>query len=629
MSESSEHSSSTFGLALLSMGIVFGDIGTSPLYALKETFDPTYGIPLTTNNILGGCSSIFWVLMIVVTLKYVTFILKATNKEEGGIMAMLALVSTAIRGKPNIRRVMITLGLSGAALFYGDAVITPAISVLSAVEGLKIGSAIFEPYTVIISVIIILGLFIFQRSGTGFIARFFAPVCIVWFLVIGMIGLIHIVQFPTVLLALNPVYAFDFLTTHGVSSFLVIGAVLLVFTGAEALYADVGHFGLKAIRLAWLMVFPTLILNYFGQGALLMHSPQALENPFYMACPEWALYPMVIIATLATIIASQAVISGTYSITWQAMQLHYLPRMQVFHTSAEEMGQIYMPVVNWILLIAVLITIISFGSSDRLAFAYGIAVSGTMLTTTLLAFFVMRYDWKYSLWTSMIITIFFGCIDGIFFSASLLKVFHGGWFPLTLAVFMFLLMKIWRRGREIVSSRREENPENLVEFLKKLQENKPVPKRVLGTAIFFCQFPDNVPQALIHNLKHNKIMHQHVVFLTLSEEETPFISEKERFCIKVIQDGCYRLTLRFGFKEEPHIPRALNLCIKEGYTFLDEDEVSFFISHETLLISRRTRNMILWQKKLFTTLVRNQRNVGEYFHLPSDRVIRLGSQIEI
>lgn len=619
--------SNTSALALLALGIVFGDIGTSPLYALKETFNPAYNIPLTFDNILGGCSCIFWALMLVVMLKYITFILRATNKGEGGIMAMLALVSASLRGKPKTRKIMLAVALCGAALFFGDSVLTPAISVVSAVEGLVIGSSIFDACAVPFAVAIMLVLFYFQHRGTAFMGRFFGPICLVWFGSIAVVGLWNIIHFPQILWALNPFYAIRFLATHGVSSLWVLSSVLLAFTGAEALYADVGHFGQKAIRMAWFFVFPALILNYLGQGALLMHSPNSLTNPFYLACPAWSLYPMVFIATLATIIASQAVISGTYSIASQAMLLRYFPRMKIVHTSSAEMGQIYIPVVNWILFIAVTLTLINFKSSENLASAYGIAVAGTMLTTTLLAFSVVRYDWKYPLWLTLLLISVFFIVDIVFFSASLLKIFDGGWYPLTIALLMLILMQTWRKGREIVTARREENPEDLLGFLKTLLKDKTV-KRVDGVAVFFCQFPNNVPHAFAHNVKHNKVLHKHVLFLNLLEEDVPIVNEKNRVQMKKIHDGCYHLSMSFGFKEERNIIKALNLCLKEGYDFLEE-EASFFLSNENLLLSRRTRNMLPMRKRVFIFLVRNQRSIAEYFYLPSDRVIQLGTQIEI
>lgn len=624
---SSKSRSSTSALAFLALGVVFGDIGTSPLYALKETFNPNHGIPLTELSILGGCSSIFWALMLVVMLKYITVILRATNKGEGGVMAMLALASSVVRPNSRRRRIVIGLGLLGAALFYGEAVITPAMSVLSAIEGLEIGSASFKSYTVLISVFIITALFFLQRYGTSFIGRYFGAVCSVWFAAIAAVGLVNIVRFPKILMAMNPYYAFEFLTTHGAASFLVLGSVILAFTGAEALYADVGHFGRKAIRAAWFMVFPALILNYFGQGALLMSTPEALINPFYLACPAWALYPMIGLAALATIIASQAVISGAYSVTWQAIQLHYLPRMQVRHTSDKTMGQIYIPAVNWILLLAVLVTMITFGTSARLAAAYGISVAGTMLASTLLVSFVIRYDWKFPLWWTLCIVIFFACIDSMFFASSALKVLHGAWFTLALGMLSLVVMKTWNRGREIVVMRRKEYcSENLSDFLKLLLQSPP--HRVPGTSVFFCQFPENVPGALTHNLKHNKVLHQNVVFLTLSKESVPCIAEKDRWVMTKLEDSCYQLIVKFGFNEEFNVPKVLADCARHGYDFLN-DQLSYFLNDERLVINDRSKSMMLWRKILFVILVATQKNAAEHYHLPSNQVIRLASHIEI
>lgn len=619
--------SRTTGLAFLALGVVFGDIGTSPLYALRETFNPNYGIPLTQEAILGGCSSIFWVLIFIVTLKYMTVILRATNKGEGGIMAMLALASSVVKPNSWRRSMVITLGLIGTALFYGEAVITPAMSVLSAVEGIEVGSTSFKSFILPLSLIILIALFSCQRYGTALIGRYFGAICSIWFLSIALIGLYNIVQYPFILYALSPYYAFKFLATHGLASFLVLGSVLLAFTGAEALYADVGHFGRKAIQFAWFMVFPALILTYLGQGALLLRDPTALSNPFYLACPSWALYPMIALATCATIIASQAVISGAYSVTWQAIQLHFLPRMQVFHTSNETMGQIYIPAVNWILLLTVLITLFMFQTSERLASAYGISVAGTMLTSTLLVSFVIRYDWKFPLSFTLIIVGFFVFIDGAFFSSTFLKIFHGAWFTLTLALLSFIVMKTWKRGREVVLKRRKEYcSENLFDFLGLLLKSPP--HRVPGTAIFFCQFQENVPAALTHNLKHNKVLHEHVVFLTLSKESVPRISVKERWSMSCLQENCYQLIVKFGFNEEFNIPKVLKACADAGYSFLN-DQLSYFLSDERLLINKRSKSMMLWRKILFSILVTTQKNAAEHYHLPSNQVIRLASHIEI
>lgn len=621
---------STPALALLATGIVFGDIGTSPLYALQGAFDSTHGMPPTLENILGGCSCVFWALMMVVTLKYVSFILRVTNKNEGGIMAMLALASSAIKHKPHLQRWIIILGLVGVTLFYGDAVLTPAISVLSAVEGLSVGSNDFAAFTVPIALMILFLLFCFQWRGTAQIGRFFGPICVLWFLSIAIIGIENIIQYPAILYALNPLCALRFLIIHRELSFYILGFVLLAFTGAEALYADVGHFGQKAIRLAWFLIFPCLILSYFGQGALLIHSPQAVTNPFFLACPHWALYPMVVLATLATIIASQATISGAYSMTSQAIQLHYLPRMHIRHTSSEEMGQIYIPVINWIVLAAVLLTVITFRSAQNLASAYGVAVCGTMITTTLLAFFVMRYHWKYSLLLSLTIIAPFAIVDLTFFTAGILKILSGGWFPLGIAFCIFILIRTWRNGRKILLTHRKETSDSLMHFLQKLfsSSSKHPIIRVSGTAIFFCHDLHYVPRAFQRNLKHNKIIHQHVIFLNLSEEDSPYIADDERIEFSPLIDNCYILTLRFGFKQDPRILKALRLCVKQGYDFIAHEDLSFFFSHETFLLKRRKHNMPLWRKRLFSFLARNQRNAADFFHLPSDSVMLLGTQIE-
>lgn len=625
-------SSTTAKLAFLALGVVFGDIGTSPLYALRETFNPNHGIPLTMDAILGGCSAIFWALMLVVTLKYITVILRATNHGEGGIMAMLALASSVLPKNSRRWQCVILLGFVGAALFYGEAVITPAMSVMSAVEGLEIGSASFKSFTVLISVIIIIALFTFQRHGTSFIGRYFGVICSTWFIAIALVGIYNIVQYPQILLALSPHYAIHFITAHGFASFLVLGSILLAFTGAEALYADVGHFGKKAIRFAWFMVLPSLVLTYFGQGALLMRTPSAVANPFYLACPSWFLYPMIGLATMATIIASQAVISGTYSVTWQAIKLHYLPRMQVRHTSDETMGQIYIPAVNWILLTTVLVTILMFGSSERLAAAYGISVSGTMLVSTLLVFFVIRYDWKYSLPTTLCIVVFFACVDGAFFTSSFLKIFHGAWFTLTMALFSLTLMLTWRRGRQLVTLQRQKDytgdAGNLKEFLHLLL-SVDSPQRVAGTAVFFCQFPDKVPSALAHNLKHNKVLHEKVVFLNILEATVPYIDDAQRAMVKPIAPDCYTIQIKFGFNEDFDVPAALTLCIDQYSCDYLHQPLSYFLNDENLVVNFNNHSMMLWRKILFSVLVAIQKNAAEYYHLPANQVIRLASHVEI
>ncbi|MBI3571888.1 MAG: potassium transporter Kup [Gammaproteobacteria bacterium] len=619
--------SSTPALALLALGVVFGDIGTSPLYAVKETFNPEHGIPLDVANILGGLSTIFWSLMIVVSLKYVALIMRADNKGEGGIMALLALASSAIRSPTRARTVILMLGVIGAALFYGDAVLTPAISVLSAVEGLEIGTAAFKPYVIPIAVVVLVTLFVFQRHGTAVVGAFFGPICALWFLALGAIGVYNIAQNPIVLQALNPAHALRFVTGHGFASFVVLGAVLLAFTGAEALYADMGHFGKRAIRLAWFgLVLPALVLNYFGQGALLIATPGAIVNPFYHAYPVWALYPMIVLATAATVIASQATISGAYSVTKQAVQLGYLPRTAVQHTSEKEIGQIYVPGINWLLLAAVLAAVVGFGSSSKLASAYGVAVVGTMLIDTILAFFVIRYGWGYPLLVAAFSTGFFILVDVSFFSASLLKIADGGWFPIIVGATIFTVMVTWRHGRELLLSRLRESSVPLEAFLDSLMRNPPA--RVAGTAVFLTSTPGAVPHALLHNLAHNKVLHERVVFLTVVIKDVPWVPASERVHIEDLGNNCFQLTVHFGFKDRPDVMQALDLCREYELEF-QPLQTSFFLSRETVIPSIRYEGMALWRERLFATMARNAGSPVEYFNLPANRVIEVGTQIEI
>jgi KUP system potassium uptake protein len=619
--------SSTAALALLALGVVFGDIGTSPLYAVKETFAPGHGIPLTSANILGGLSTIFWALIVVVSLKYVLLIMRADNRGEGGILALLALATSAVRNRPGVHTTVIVLGVIGASLFFGDAVLTPAISVLSAVEGIEIATEAFKPYVVPIAVTVLVLLFVFQRHGTAVVGAFFGPVCALWFLALGAVGLYHIVGNPAVLGALNPAHALGFVTGHGLASFVVLGAVLLAFTGAEALYADMGHFGKRAIRLAWFgLVLPALVLNYFGQGALLIANPAAIANPFYLSYPEWALYPMIVLATVATVIASQATISGTYSITKQAIQLGYLPRFNIQHTSEKEIGQIYVPGLNWLLLGAVLLAVVGFGSSSKLASAYGVAVVGTMLVTSILTFFVTRYSWGYNLWLSTFATGAFILIDSSFFSASLVKVLEGGWFPIVVGATVFIIMATWRRGRDLLLARLKESSVPLDMFLESLMRHPPT--RVSGTAVFLTSTPNAVPHALLHNLTHNKVLHERVVFLTVIIREVPWVPPAERVTIGDLGNNCFQLTVHFGFKDRPDVMAALEQCREQEMEFKPL-ETTFFLSRETVLASIRQKGMALWRERLFSTMARNASSAVEYFNLPPNRVIELGTQVEI
>ncbi len=615
------------GLTLAALGVVYGDIGTSPLYAAKETFNPEHGIPLGTLNVLGGLSAIFWSLMIVVSLKYVILIMRADNKGEGGIMALLALASSAVRDNPRWYGPIMLLGVFGASLFYGDAVLTPAISVLSAVEGLEVGTAAFKPYVVPIAVGIVIGLFALQRQGTSLVGALFGPVAILWFLAIAALGIRGIAGAPEVLWALNPLYALGFVTQHGWSSFVVLGSVLLAFTGAEALYADMGHFGKGPIRIAWFgLVFPALVLNYFGQGALLITNPKALENPFYLLAPEWALYPLVALATAATVIASQAVISGTYSMTKQAIQLDYLPRMKVTQTSAGEIGQIYIQGANWILLVVIIAAVIGFGSSTRLASAYGVAVSGTMLVTTVLTFFLIRFAWGYNLYLSLAATGFFILIDAAFFSSSLLKVADGGWFPLALGAIVFTVMTTWHRGREMAMARQKGSGTSVQSFLDSQGQNPP--PRVPGTAIFMAGNADAIPHALLRNFACNRVLHEHVVLLTVVIREIPWVSSSERIEARELGHGFHRVIVYFGFMDRPDVSLALDLCRQQRGLAMPPLETWFLLSRTTIIPTRKG-GMSMWRERLFAAMARHASTAGDYFNIPSAQVIELGTKMKI
>jgi KUP system potassium uptake protein len=619
--------SSLAALTLAALGIVFGDIGTSPLYAVKETFSPDHGISLSHANILGGVSTIFWALMIVVSLKYVVLIMRADNRGEGGIMALIALAQKAIKSHQQWRIPLLLIGVFGASLFYGDAVLTPAVTVLSAIEGLEVGTAAFRPYVVPIAVGVLLSLFALQARGTAAVGKLFGPVTMGWFIAIGAAGIYGIVQAPSVLAALNPLHALAFVTNHGRASFVVLGSVVLAVTGAEALYADMGHVGKGAVRIAWFsLVAPALVLNYFGQAALLMVNARAVENPFYLLLPGWALYPMVVLATAASIIASQAVISGAYSLTKQAVQLGFLPRMTVVHTSAKEAGQIYIPSINWLLCAVVIAAVIGFGSSSRLAGAYGVAVTATMLVDTLLTFFVIRYMWNYPLALCILATGFFAIIDLAFFSATLLKIADGGWFPLAIGACVFLTMTTWRRGREILFQRLEEGAVPLKGFLEALFKDPP--HRVPGTAIFLTATPDAVPHALLHNLNHNKVLHERVVFLTVEVRDVPWISFADRVTCESLGHGCWRIRVRYGFMNRPDVTRALELCGALGLEF-DLMETSFFLSRQKIVPVHGGVGMAFWRDRIFAAMARNAGNVTDYFNIPTNRVIELGSRVQI
>lgn len=615
-------------LTLGAIGIVYGDIGTSPLYALKACFGGDHGVATTPENIIGLLSVIFWAAMIVVTLKYVTFILRADNRGEGGILALMALTMRSLSERSNWRMIMIMLGLFGAALFYGDSMITPAISVLSAVEGMALIAPNFSGFVLPITLAIITGLFFIQKHGTSKIGKLFAPVMVIWFLVLAILGVHGILQNSDVLKAINPWYAVQFFLHHRYEAFLSLGAVVLVLTGGEALYADMGHFGIKPIRYAWLgFVFPALMLNYFGQGSLLLSNPAAASNPFYLLAPQWALAPLVILATLATIIASQAVISGAFSVSSQAVQLGFCPRLKVMHTSEKEMGQIYVPVVNWALFLSVFFLVVGFKNSSNLEAAYGIAVTGTMVITTILAFVAMRNIWKEKHHVvGNFILVGFLLVDLVFFSANVIKIPHGGWFPLLVGVILFVMLTTWKRGREILMQRLSEDSLPLDLFIDGVSETSPL--RVEGNAVFMTSNTDGVPHALLHNLKHNKVLHERVVLLTVKTEDIPFVAQKDRLSIIDLGKQFYRITLRYGFKEEPDVPFELDLH-QEAIGFdLNMMETSFFLSRETLIASAMP-GMALWREKLFVAMSKNAQKATDFFKIPTNRVVELGTQIEL
>jgi KUP system potassium uptake protein len=610
-------------LTLAALGVVYGDIGTSPLYALKEVFGSAHHpVPIDGSNVLGILSLVFWALVAVVSIKYIVFIMRANNKGEGGIMALMALV---LRGEkdPARARVLVLMGLFGAALFYGDGLITPAISVLSAVEGLEVATPALKPYVIPATLVVLVALFLIQKRGTGSVGALFGPIMVVWFLTLAVLGTIGIARTPQVLAALNPLHGMRFLATHGALGFLSLGAVVLALTGAEALYADMGHFGARPVRLAWsTFVLPALALNYFGQGALLVADPKSVENPFYLLAPAWALYPLVALATVATIIASQAVISGAFSITQQAMQLGYAPRMDVQHTSSHEIGQVYLPGINRALFLGVTALVLGFGSSTSLAGAYGIAVTGTMAITTVLAFVVARAIWQWSLPASLALFGAFLLVDLGFFSANFVKIVDGGWFPLAFGFGVFALMSTWKRGRELLYHRVEADSIPLPDFVSSAALGCTT---VPGTAVFMTANPDAVPNALLHSLKHYKSLHERVVLLTAVTLDVPHVRPTERVAVESINAQFHKVKVFFGFMDETDLPEALEWCAEQGLR-IDMMDTSFFLGRETL-IPRLGSAMALWREKLFIAMYRNAGSVASYFRLPPNRVVELGSQI--
>ena len=613
------------GLALAALGVVYGDIGTSSLYALKEVFgSPHHPVPITPENVLGILSLVFWALMAVVSGKYVSFITRADNRGEGGIMALMALALRQQKPGSTGRHVIVILGLFGAALFYGDGVITPAISVLSAVEGLGIVTPALERFVIPLALVVLVALFVIQRHGTASVGRLFGPVMMLWFATLAVLGLANIVAAPGVLRALNPGWAMQFFVANPGLGFLSLGAVVLVLTGGEALYADMGHFGRRPIQIAWFgMVLPALLINYFGQGALLLTSPASVTNPFYLLAPGWALYPLVILATMATVIASQAVISGAFSLTLQAMQLGYLPRFQVRHTSESEMGQIYLPAINWLLLAAVIALVLGFKSSSNIAAAYGIAVTGTMLITNLLVFVVARELWGWKLVPTLLCITPFVVIDFAFFSANSIKILAGGWFPLAFGLGVFVLMATWKRGREVLHEKLGQDAIELAPFIASLALGGAT--RVPGTAVFMTGRPQGVPRAMLHSLKHYKVLHERMVIVTIRIFDVPHVPEIDRVEVADLGESFWQVTVQYGFKDEPDLPAALALCAHFGLEF-EMMDTSFFLGRETL-IPRRSREMAYWRVLLFALMFRNASSLTAFFKIPSNRVVELGSQV--
>ncbi|WP_042422843.1 potassium transporter Kup [Comamonas granuli] len=613
-------------LTLAAIGVVYGDIGTSPLYTVKEIFAPHTGVPLDAPHLVGAVSTIFWALMLVVTLKYVVLILRADNHGEGGGLALTALAARAVEQRPALRRGLLLLGVFGATLFYGDSLITPAISVLGAMEGLEVLTPALNPWVVPATVAILIGLFLMQRFGTAVVGRFFGPIIVLWFTVLGAVGAWHIAQEPAILAALNPLHAWGFLSARGWQVFAAVGAIVLALTGAEALYADMGHFGRRPIQIAWTgLVLPSLALNYLGQGALLMGDPAAIQNPFYRQFPEAWLLPALVLATLAAIIASQAVISGTYSLTKQAIQLGFLPRMRVRYTSAREMGQIYMPGVNWALLAGVLTVVLFFRSSSALASAYGIAVTLTMMITTVLTYFVVREGWRLPAPVAIGATAFFLAIDALLVAGCAIKFLDGGWFPLTLGLLLFVLMSTWRRGRELLmdSIRRDGLP--LQDFIAQLDPRSV--HRAERTAVYAVADPDTVPQALLHNLKHNQVLHARNVILTVRFYDVPWIPMERRVDVQALDHGFWRVQVNYGFMNTPDIPKALELTASHGLA-VPLFETSYFLSRETVVPTPGS-GMANWREKLFATMSQNAGGVVEFFRLPGNAVVELGTRVPI
>ena len=614
-------------LSLAALGIVYGDIGTSPLYALRESFHAEHDLAVSVPNVLGILSCVFWALLLVISIKYLVFILRADNRGEGGILALTALLAP-MKDASSSRHWIIALGLFGAALLYGDGMITPAISVLSAVEGLEVATPFFAPYIVPITTAILVALFAIQSHGTESVGKAFGPVTLVWFATLAALGVYQIVQQPAVLAAVNPLYAVRFFLANGVAGFLVLGSVFLVVTGGEALYADMGHFGRKPIRLAWFsVVLPALLINYFGQGALLMRDARAVENPFYHMGPGWATYPLVALATIATVIASQAVISGSYSLAMQSVQLGYSPRLAIEHTSEHERGQIYVPFVNWALMIACIALVWGFGSSSALAAAYGVAVTTTMVITTILFYVLARRHWQWPLPIALGVTAFFLLIDGSFWLATMVKVPHGGWFPLAVAVVIFSLLVTWKTGRRVLARRMSERALPIADFMDMV--NSGGLRRVSGTAVFMFGDPDRTPPAMLHNLKHNGVLHDRVLLLAVETKEQPHVELDERVDVTELGGGVWSVRICYGFMDEVDVPATMRL-VGERIGFEPHPmDTTYFLGREKLIGQGRTEEMDVWRQQLFVFMSQNSRSPTDFFRLPPNRVVELGAHVEL
>lgn len=612
--------------ALAALGVVFGDIGTSPLYALKESFHAAHGLGIQPENVLGILSIIFWCLMLIISIKYVAIVMRADNNGEGGIMALLALNLRKAKIADNKKIYMIAIGFIGASLFFGDGIITPAISVLSAVEGLSIATDVFDPFIMPIAIAIIVTLFLVQKHGTAFVGKFFGPITLVWFLSLGILGIHSVIQTPVVLGMFSPHWAIQFIYHHPIMTFFVMGAVVLTVTGGEALYADMGHFGPVPIRLAWFfVVLPCLVLNYAGQGALLLRDPAAIENLFYLLVPQWALYPMIIMATMATVIASQAVISGVFSLARQAIQLGYLPRLSIKHTSESEEGQIYVPFLNWLLLIAIIILILIFKTSSNLASAYGLAVTLTMLCDTILVAVFIYSAWKWSLPKVLLLIIPFFILESVLVGATSLKILSGGWVPLLIGAIAVTILMTWKRGRELTFAKLEHDTLSLDLFVKSIGNSV---HWVPGDAVFMTGTPNVVPHAMLHNIKHNKVLHQRNILVTVVIEDVPFVAPEERITTETLAEHFFRIKIFYGFKDEMNVPKALMQAYEQLGLEYDLMHISFFISRDRIVHSVGD-GMSPWREKLFISMQRNTSPVSDFYQIPTNRVVELGSQIEI